>query len=198
LSPKEIASVIQCNQDWHPDGHGNYPTKSRPYLRGLIHSERFSNTTFELTIALLTAVSTVLIFLVAISGNFQDSSYNIISTLATIYPDSPAYADAIVMITTSIVAFLGLCYFIKKTQSKCPACNRNFALRSQGRYYRPINRIIEWRSGENTKQADAYEVKYGVHIFNCDDCGKWHVVPKKWENKLSKNIHDVERPNSGR
>lgn len=182
LTPEEIFHVIKSSPNWHPDGDGSYPTWWRPRLRSVFLSDMFSNKWFEGTLFASTAAGIVLVILFAFSGIATPSSSQMLQVLSSLYPNLSNTADRIVLFISVLTTFSGLSYFMIKTNSTCPACDNPFSLRSQQKHFKPQHRNEVVRIENETENA--YEVTYGVHIFDCEHCGSWSVLPKKWERKI--------------
>lgn len=181
LSPEEVARSIMSSPNWHPDGDGGYPTLIRPRLRKLFLSDMFSNKWFETTLFILTVSSFTSIMIIGLSGLTINSSW-ILQTLSNIYPELSPTADTIVFVLSASISVSGFSYFAIKSRSTCPVCENPFSLRTHKRHFKPQHRDVETRIENEEKTT--YEVKHGVHIFSCEQCGSWSIFPERWEREL--------------
>jgi hypothetical protein len=182
MPPDDLAKVIKNSQNWHPDGNGGYPSWWRPRLREVFNSGTVSNRVLEVAIFSTSAGGLLLFFLVTISDSIFENYHWILQAASEIYPNASPRVNTIVTLFSISLFILGGTYFTVKTRTSCPVCSRPFSLRSCGRYYKPQHRVVEQRI-EN-EEAVNYEIKHGVHIFYCEDCESWSIIPEFWGEKI--------------
>lgn len=186
LTPEQLAKLLMSSPNWKSAGKGDYLPWWRKRLKQIFLSERISLQTFEISLMALTLGSTILLFLVFFSMVHLPGEASIwyIDIASSVYPDTlSSEIDALVSLVSFVVTAIGLRYFSFKQWSTCPACGNHFALRSLGRYYKPQHQHKEQRKEGN--QVATYLVTEGVHIFKCEDCGRWSVFDEQWEEQLS-------------
>lgn len=183
LPPKRVAQVIYNSPNWQSDGHGGYSTWWRPRLRRLFHAEIFSNKTFELALLGVTMGSFVLLYFIFLSFFPDNLSATFLEPLTEVYPSNqPIQRTQFIIGVSVVIAFVGTAYFTIKAESTCPVCRSPFALESHERFFKPKNREVVTVTQDGNSEEK--EVTYGVHIFNCESCGSWHIPTKRWERGL--------------
>lgn len=180
LPPKRVAQVIYNSPNWQSAGHGDYSTWWRPRLRRPFQSDVFSNKTFELTLFGFTTGSIVPLYFIFLSLLPENLSIGFFEPLTEVYPSNqPIERTQVVAGASFVVAFIGMAYFLIKSDSTCPVCHSLFALESKQQFFKPDNREVVTTSQNGN--SEKREVIYGVHIFHCESCGSWHIPTKSWE-----------------
>ncbi|MFB6200030.1 MAG: hypothetical protein ABEJ83_04065 [Candidatus Nanohaloarchaea archaeon] len=179
MSPRELAQTIINSPNWRFAGKEEHLGLIRPRLKLLIEREGLSTKWLEASILSLT-IACMSIFFIGFFSLFAVTDEVMIFNIASsIYPQGlPPSINGAILIISFLTFAAGLYYFSLKNILQCTACNRDFALSTHGRYFKPEYQKIEER--ENGK----IRVTRGVRLFKCDDCGKWSVCPDKWKEEL--------------